>query len=137
MKHFACVSIIESWTKSSLKIDIHCRTSTNYKINYQKQYISSNSILKERTIWYAWRQKKMKNNFSNSIWTLRIHDNVVWAHQCLDNVSRNDQRCITRALKCVCYRVPWRYIDLFQDTKETRTTCKDNVAMFETTTIVI
>ena len=51
-------------------------------------------------------------------------------------MSKNDQRCTTRALKCVCHRVSWWYIDIFQDIKRTRTTCKDNVAMFKITTIV-
>ena len=64
-------------------------------------------------------KERMKNNFSNSIWTLRIFDNVVWAHQRLDNLSRNDQRCITRALKCVCCRVSQWYINVFQDINET------------------
>ena len=82
-------------------------------------------------------KRRMKNNFSNSIWTLWILDNVVWAHQRLDNMSRNDQRCITRALECVCCRVFRWYIDVFQNINETKATCTHDVIMFRTTTIII
>jgi len=73
----------------------------------------------------------VKDSFSYTIWTLRIHGNAIWAHQRLDNMSRNDQRCTTTIFEHICHSIPERHHDILNHVGETCAACFPSIEMFE------
>ena len=75
----------------------------------------------------------MKNNFSNSIRTLQIHDYVIRVHERLDNLSRIHQRCVMKTFEQCCHDIFEQYSDLFENVNETRITHQNSARLFKKT----
>ena len=101
-KIFNLIRIEKGWKTSSMRWLSKVERNNDKKSIFITQYQRiTRSFIKSRILYYTWFKRNLqldtyenwrgvKNNFSNSIWTLRVFDNVVWAHQRLDNMLRND-----------------------------------------------
>jgi len=72
-------------------------------------------------------RQRMKDSISNTIQTLWIHHHVIWAEECLDNLSEIDQQYDSEVSWWLCDYISEWYFNIFQHTWGTLRTCLKDV----------